>query len=109
MICELAVSAGNVQNAGIIGNELVEPATQDVPNGLASRFAIGKTAAIDIIERQRARHQIPPMRICSSIHGITSSRIASREVVARNPRSRAAFSTSGTRFWTSYLNGLSET
>lgn len=109
MVDKLAMTAGDVENTRVIRNASVKPVAQNVPNGLAPCFAMGKTAAIDIVKRQSIGHQMPPMRICSSIHGMTSSRMASREVVARKPRSRAAFSTLGTRFWTSYRKGSSET
>ena len=51
--------------------------------------------------------QMPPIRICSTIQGITSSSIWSSVVSARKPSNLAAFSTAGTRFCTSYLNGSS--
>ena len=49
----------------------------------------------------RGRTQIVPRATCSRIQGTTSSRISSRVVVASNPRTRFAFSTEGTRRWTS--------
>lgn len=109
VVGKLAVSASDVEDAGVAGNEPVEPTAQDVPYGPAPRLAVGKAAAVDGVKGQGLGHQMPPMRICSSIQGMTSSRMASSDVVARNPSIRAAFSTLGTRFCTSYLNGSSET
>ena len=48
-----------------------------------------------------------PCTIASRIHGMTSSSISSSDVVASNPSISRAFSTEGTRRWTSCSNGSS--
>src|SRR6476660_1942312 len=61
-------------------------------------------------DRQHRRgHQSRPASVSSRIHGMTSSSIWSRLVVASKPRTSRDLRTSGTRSWTSCSNGGSLT
>jgi hypothetical protein len=59
------------------------------------------------VENPRQGRQSKPHAAAFSIHGMTSSSMSARVVVASKPRTRRALSTSGTRHWASCPKGSS--
>src|SRR6185503_10728902 len=62
-----------------------------------------------VVELREEPSHSRPASTSLRIHGMTSSSISSRVVVASNPSTSRALRTSGTRIWTSCSNGGSET